>query len=528
MHWGKIIISKKIRDKSNITCLPPGRCAIRLWMNIRDLIPKISEEEITPLVARLLEIIQLSIEEIQHLRDEIARLKGQKPKPEIKPSNLDKDSHKEGCGGKKSARRTKKKKTKHIKIHQDILRHPDNIPKGSKFIDYKDYIVQSVKFYPWNIRYRRGRWQTPEGGFIIGELPKDVKGHYGSELISFALYQYYGCHVTQPLLKEQLNEIGIDISKGQINTILIKNKDEFHQEKDSLLKTGLSISHHINVDDTAARHKGKNGYCTHIGNEYFAWFKSTKSKSRINFLKLLRIDNEDFIINDDAIEYMAVQGLPHYQLEKLGRVNGKIFKGNTEWSSYLRGTGIFRKHHIRIATEGALVGSIIHHGFNMDLAIISDDAGQFHVFLHGLCWVHAERLIHKLIGYTDLHKKVLEQIRASIWKLYRDLKDYRLNPDKATKLALEQRFDELFTTKTGFVTLDQTLARIHKNKSELLLVLDRPDIPLHNNLSENDIREYVKRRKMSGSTCLPPGRHVVMMERNVEIPSPVLRKRAAN
>ena len=94
------------------------------------------------------------------------------------------------------------------------------------------------------------------------------------------------------------------------------------------------------------------------------------------------------------------------------------------------------------------------------------------------------------MGYTDQNKNLLEQIRASIWQLYRDLKDYRLNPDKETKIVLEERFDELFTKKTGFVILDQTLARIHKNKSELLLVLERPDVPLHNNLSENDIREY--------------------------------------
>ena len=124
----------------------------------------------------------------------------------------------------------------------------------------------------------------------------------------------------------------------------------------------------------------------------------------------------------------------------------------------------------------------------------------------GLCWVHAERLVHKLIGYTDQNKNLLEQIRADIWQLYRDLKDYRLNPDKETKIVLEEQFDELFTRETGFATLDQTLARIHKNKSELLLVLERPDIPLHNNLSENDIREYVKRRKVSGSTRSDEGK----------------------
>jgi len=45
-----------------------------------------------------------------------------------------------------------------------------------------------------------------------------------------------------------------------------------------------------------------------------------------------------------------------------------------------------------------------------------------------------------------------------------------------------------------------------RNKQELLLVLERPDLPLHNNLSEGDIREYVKRRKISGGTRSDEGR----------------------
>ena len=140
------------------------------------------------------------------------------------------------------------------------------------------------------------------------------------------------------------------------------------------------------------------------------------------------------------------------------------------------------------------------------MVIISDDAGQFNVFLHALCWVHAERSVLKLIVFTDKDKRVLEEVREDIWHLYRDLKDYRVNPDKAVKLSLEERFDELFTRKTGFISLDKTLKRIYKNKSELLLVLERPDIPLHNNLSERDIREYVKRRKISGSTRSDTGK----------------------
>ena len=146
------------------------------------------------------------------------------------------------------------------------------------------------------------------------------------------------------------------------------------------------------------------------------------------------------------------------------------------------------------------MGSITHHGFNPDLAIISDDAGQFKVFLHGLCWVHAERAIQKLIGYNDRQNQLLEKVKTDIWKFYRALKKYRRNPCETQKLKLETRFDRIFTRKTGFASLNIALNRIYQNKSELLLVLSRPDIPLHNNLSERDIREYVKKRKISGST----------------------------
>jgi hypothetical protein len=54
--------------------------------------------------------------------------------------------------------------------------------------------------------------------------------------------------------------------------------------------------------------------------------------------------------------------------------------------------------------------------------------------------------------------------------------------------------------KTSIATLNQALNRLYKNKSELLMVLERPEIPLHNNAAENAIREYVKKRKISGGT----------------------------
>jgi len=467
--------------------------------------PKIPKEQITPLVAELLELIQLQIEEIHLLRDEIARLKNQKPRPKIKPSSLEKPSTKGKT--KKRKKRRKKSKTKKMEIHDVISIKPDNLPDGSKLKDYQDYIVQDLIIGNWNTCYRRQRWQIPSGEYVLGQLPEHIAGsHFGPTMRAFILYQYYGCHVTQPLIKEQLHELGVDISTGKINNIIINNKDRFHDEKDQILSTGLKVSSYINVDDTGARHNGHNGYCTHIGNEYFAWFKSTDSKSRINFLNLLRCGYTDFVLNEQALQYMAEQKLPEYQLGKLSCHKNKIYKNETRWTHFLKGQKIKFEHHKRIATEGALIGSITYHGFNPDLAIISDDAGQFKVFLHGLCWVHAERTIQKIVGFNEHQKQLLEETKTDIWQFYRDLKKYRHNPGKRNKKVLESRFDDIFTRKTGFASLDLALKRLYRNKSELLLVLHRPDVPLHNNLSERDIREYVKRRKVSGSTRSDTGK----------------------
>ena len=153
---------------------------------------------------------------------------------------------------------------------------------------------------------------------LRGLLPEAVQGrHFGPTLISYILYQYYQCHVTQPLLLEGLHEWGIDISSGQINRLLIENKDAFHAEKDALLSAGLAVSDYIHVDDTGARHKGRNGYCTHIGNAFFAWFGSTQSKSRINFLELLRAGAVDYVLNEDALDYLEQSAFPRSLLPRL-------------------------------------------------------------------------------------------------------------------------------------------------------------------------------------------------------------------
>lgn len=471
-------------------------------------LPEILEKDKSPLIEQLLLIIQQQAEEIQKLKDEIARLKNQPPRPKIKPSNLDKKkSDKSKASWKKRPGSKKRFETTKIKIHKTRSIEPENIPPGSEFRYYKNFVVQDITIGALNTRYRLKVYETPDGGFVTGQLPANLNGkHFGPTLIEFILYQYYHCHITQPLLLEQLYEFGIDISAGALNELLIEQKDHFHQEKDRILSVGLEVSAYINVDDTGARHKGKNGYCTHIGNEFFSWFESTGSKSRINFLKLMRAGHSDLLINIDAICYMQANKLSQMPLHAIERNLGKVFADDTQWNQFLSENGIVKDRHVQIATEGALIGSIIEHGLSKDLVIVSDDAGQFNVFLHSLCWIHANRAIDKIVPFTDQAQKDLESVKDQIWQLYEGLKAYKQHPRAAGKKRLNAMFDEIFTQTTDSISLNLALKRIYNNKTELLLVLKRPDIPLHNNGAENAIREYVKKRKISGGTRSATGR----------------------
>jgi hypothetical protein len=485
-------------------------------------LPDIPEEEQTPTVKGLLALLELFAEHIQQqdeeiyrLKDEINILKGEKKRPTFKASKMDENtgesSEEPGTSDEKPKKRagsTKKPKNSQLVIHEDKKINPEeSIPEGSRFKGYHDFVVQDLVINVHNTRYRLERWLTPEGKTLTAKLPSVLKNrHFGPQLISYILYQHHHCQTTQPLLREQLLEWGIDISSGQINQLLISGQAAFHDEKDALLQAGLSVSSYITVDDSGARHQGKNGYVTQMGNDLFAWFSSTKSKSRVNFLELLRAGKQGYYLTEAALSYMEKHKLPLEPLKQLQQHRDQCFSDQAAWSALLDKLSITRDSHCRIATEGALLGSVLHHGLCNDLVIVSDDAGQFNLLNHALCWIHTERLIHKLLPLNDAHRTDIDLVRDQIWTFYADLKAYKVTPSDTQKDVLNRRFDNIFTQHTSYATLNQALKRIHKNKSELLLVLDRPEIPLHTNGSETDIRDYVKKRKVSGGTRSDEGR----------------------
>jgi len=472
-------------------------------------LPAVSEAECTPLVARLLEIIQQLQEHIQRLEDEIAILKGLKPRPQIAPSALERPpAPKVPDVGAKRPGSEKRPKTAQLTIHRDIVLPVVDAPATAVFKGYEDFVVQELLFEVQTTRYRRERRQTADGRTLVAPLPNDVLPgrHFGPKLCAFILHQYHHQHVTQPLLVEQLQQLGVDISVGQVNRLLTEGLEVFHQEKDALLPTGLEVSSYVGVDDTGARHQGHNGSCTHIGNDLFAYFESTPSKSRINFLEVLRQPHSDYVINEMTRDYW--QGQQKLPAELAAALAGgpHHFADAAAWQAHLTRLGVTSERHVRIATEGALLGSVVEHGVSPQLVILSDGAGQYNVLVHAMCWIHQERALARLVPFSEPHRQAIAQVREQIWALYQDLKAYRQQPGPSRATELAGRFDALCAVRTGFATVDGVLREMAEHRAELLRVLERPEVPLHNNGSESAIRDYVKKRKISGSTRSDLGR----------------------
>ena len=184
-------------------------------------------------------------------------------------------------------------------------------------------------------------------------------------------------------------------------------------------------------------------------------------------------------------------------IEQLDGHAQKVFADEAAWSDHLDQLGISQLPHagsgvhpdpVKIATEGALWGSIRAHGLLQNTVIVSDGAGQFRLDDHADCWIRAERLVHKLDSFNGEQRRAIEIERELIWWLYRDLKLYKEEPSRQRAAQLRARFKRIFSRKTGFASLDRLLKRLLERKGDLLRVLDRPEIPLHTNGSENDIR----------------------------------------
>jgi len=448
--------------------------------------------------------------ENQALRDEVARLKGLPPRPPLRPSGMEQATQ----PGAADTGETRPKPPRGAKRDRDAVTAEIvvkvSVPAGSRFKGYEDILVRDLRLSAEVVRYRRERWLLASGETVLAALPAGIVGGFGPELRRFVLALHAQGQVTTERLVALLNGIGVEISKRQVVRLLTEPLDGFVAEDQEVLRAGLATARWVTVDDTAARHARKDGFTTQIGDDRFTVFRTGPSKSREAFLSVLRAGHMDYVVNAAALDYMRGHSLSGQVVAQLDAHPAKRFADTSAWAAHLARLGIdtlaITPDPVRVASEGALWGAVCHHGLLTEAVIVSDDAGQFRVGTHALCWIYAERLVHKLVPATPEQRRAVEMTRSLIWWFYADLKAWARDPCSRRAAALRARFDRIFRRKTDYTTLDRLLARLHRRKSELLRVLQHPEIPLHTNGSENDIRACVTKRKISGGTMSTAGR----------------------
>jgi hypothetical protein len=448
--------------------------------------------------------------ENRDLKDEIARLKGLPPRPRFPstPSGMETATSKPA--GKKGRKRGRGSVRQKLAVTSEV-KLKAAAPAGSRFKGYEDVLVQDLRIGVAVVRYRRERWETATGERIVAPLPPGIIGGFGPELRRFIAAGHFQGQVTSERLTALPNGMGLRISKRQVVRLLGTGLDALVAEDQAVFRTGLETARWISVDDTSARHAGRDGFVTQLGDHRFAIFRTALSKSRRAFLVLLQAGRSDHVVNDEALARMRRLNMAAAQIDQLARHPARRFSDAAAWQAHLDALGFgtlgVTPDPVKLATEGALWGALCEQGLLGDSVILSDGAGQFRVGdHHALCWVHAERLVHKLQPVSKADRRAVDLTRSLIWWFYADLKAYKREPDARRARSLRARFDRIFTRRTGYSLLDRLLARLHRQKAELLRVLDRPEIPLHTNGSENDIRTVVTKRKISGGTVSEAGR----------------------
>ena len=321
---------------------------------------RLSQAELKVLVASLLGEIAALKETVAAQRDEIARLKGLTGRPALKPSGMEVAT---GPTPPNTKRRRGPVRPRLV-IHEDRV-VPAVVPTQARFKGYKDFLVQDLLVAPHVIRYRRERWRLPDGRCLTAPPPSGIDGHFGANLRRFVLMLYHQGQTTVPRLARLLRDLGLIISKRQVLRILNEQSSGFVAEAAAVLKAGINSAGWLAVDDTGARHAGRNGFCTRIGNDRFTAFATRPGKSRQSFLALLCGAAPAYVINKAARDHLRAARLPYTQWRALARHPDKRFGDAASWQAHLEALGITGLRQtpdpVALATEAAL-----YHGLAPD------------------------------------------------------------------------------------------------------------------------------------------------------------------
>lgn len=412
-------------------------------------------------------------------------------------------------------KRNRKPKLPEIKIDREEKCKVDTeqLPEDAQFKGYKDKVVQDLIIKTDNVKFKREKYYSPSMHKIwLGKVPVGYEGDFGPHINSNIISMKYVNNMSNPKITEFIKNFGIQISGSYISDRLTKHIDVFHHEKSEIYQASLESSSYQQIDDTKSRVNGQNHYTQIVCNPLATVFFTTKRKDRLTILDVLRnFESRSFMFNDEAFSLLEQLKVPKKLIILLDKVDKNTAFNEQEMHEIL--INLFpdpnkgKLHRTRIMEASA----IAHYHQEIDLPIVklllSDDAPQFKLIIDelSLCWVHDGRHYKRLLPIVPNHQKELESFRGRYWNFYRELYEYKKNPSDEFANSLSAEFDILFSTKTGYDELDKRIVKSKAKKKELLTVLNHPELPLHNNRSENGARVQKRREDVSLHTKTKEG-----------------------
>jgi regulator of replication initiation timing len=448
-------------------------------------------------------------EENQRLRDENNHLKGEQGKPRVKASKksgtTSTSDHSSEQARRRRKKRTRRSKVKRIQIdrEQKLKLDRTQLPEDAEFKGYVPVVVQDVRLTTDNIRFlKEKRYSPSQKQTYLAKLPSGYEGEFGPGVHALVRVLYHAVNTSEPKIVEFFEHIGMHISSGQVSNLLIKNQDRFHAEKDAVYEAGLRSSPWQHIDETGTRVNGVNQYCHVVCSPLYTAYITTAKKNRLTVIDVLtNLRPRAYLLLTKTYAWLRQTSVSKSVLGRLQRLPQNRTFDDEQFNRLLDKhlADVNAQHRRRILEAAAITAYHAQQEIPVVQMLLGDDAPQFKRVTDelALCWVHDARYYKKLSPAVTYHRRLLDEFRDRYWAFYEQLLAYREAPTPEQVPRLETEFDELFSTVTGYTGLDRRIAMTRDKKEALLMVLSHPEIPLHNNPAEIEIRRRVRKRDVS-------------------------------
>ena len=447
-------------------------------------------------------------EENQTLRDEINHLKGEQGKPNSKANKTaseETSKHSSETERKQKRKRHPSNKKDGIKVdRKEVVKvRVEELPADAQFKGYVDVVVQDIVVKSDNVLFRKEKYYSPSTGkTYLAQLPHEYAGQFGPGIKALVPAMYFGIGTSEPKILEFLKHFGLNISKGKLSALLIEGQDVFHAESDAVYESGLRSTSYQQSDSTLTRVNGQNQNCHVVCNPFYSVYRTLAHKDRMSILDVLRNGRpRKFRLNQTALDCLANVQLSQATRQTLTTCCCELEMTEEKFQEHLAFLLPKLGHQQRkeITDAAAIAAYWAETDWPVIENLVCDDAPHYNKLTRRmmLCWVHEGRPYKKLHPVVPLHRRLLDDFLKRFWDYYHELLAYKQSPSAAERTRLDTAFDELFATQTGYEALDERIAKTRAKKKSLLLVLEYPELPLHNNASELAVRRRVRKRDVS-------------------------------